>query len=103
MRLHSSILLLFFFVACSNKPQGLLPKEKMIAVIYDLQLADAAYKANLLPTEQQNNKSAYFVEVCKANEIDTAAFNKTMMYYMNEPKELKKIYEEVEKKINEIK
>ena len=85
------------FVACNNKekeniPTGILSKEKMVAVITDLHIAEAAINLNLLTADSLYN-------IYEKNKITKAQYDSSFKYYTMNPDLLLKIYDEV---LNEI-
>ena len=89
MRMRSWILLslLFFFVACEDKnklPEGVMPKEKMQAVLWDFIEADAfskkfvkkdtALKDTIVNIELQQ-------QIFSLYKIDRSIFEKSYTYY----------------------
>lgn len=87
--------------ACGSKktPNDVIPPGKMTEIITDLQLADAAYKLQMLPGEYKDQPQKYFIEILTAHQTDTATYNKSMLYYAQNPKLLKIIYNGVEKNV----
>lgn len=73
-------------------PAGILPKEKMIAVITDLHVAEAAINLNLLRPD-----SLY--DVYEKNKITKQQYDSSFKYYSLNPEKLVEIYNEV---LNEI-
>lgn len=89
-----------FLVSCSNKtPSDVLSTDKMTAIITDLQLADAAYKLNMLPVKYKDHPEKYYLEILVSHQTDSSTYNRSMHYYAENPNLLKKIYMEVEKNI----
>lgn len=101
--MHKRILffsLIVFLSACTSKPSAnILSVKKMTEIITDLQLADAAYKLELLPDTYKGQPQKYFLEILSSHQTDSATYNKSMIYYAENPKQLKSIYSAVEKNI----
>lgn len=74
--------------------------DKMSAIITDIQLADAAYKMDLLPEKYKNNPEKYYLEILTSHQTDSATYNKSFLFYSENPVLLKKIYQKVEKNIS---
>lgn len=102
MPLRIIILLIFMgLAACKNKPPGnILSTDKMTEIITDIQLANVAYKMDLLPGSYKNNPEKYYLEILMQNQTDSATYNQSLQYYAENPKLLKKIYLGVEKNIS---
>jgi len=99
MRISLFCVLLFIAGCGTGKPAGVLSTEKMVDIITDLQLADAAYKLDMLPSSYKGSPQKYFVEVLANHQTDSATYNRSMLYYAEHPKSLKKIYTEVGKRL----
>src|SRR5687768_10995127 len=92
---------IFFVLAgCgTSKPEHVLSAQEMTNIITDLQLADAAYKLDMLPETYRGNPQKYFVEILANHKTDSATYNRSMVYYAEHPQSLQKIYKEVAKKL----
>lgn len=79
-------------MACSSKPRGVLPEEKMKAVLWDLALAGeyingfVYYKAPSANRAVLNNE--LLKEIYKVHDITKAQFDKSLDYYKEHPKTL---------------
>lgn len=91
----------FFLFSCSyepgvNAPDNLLSKEQMIAVLYDLGLAEAAYRGrhhkDTLAEEKVRERVLYNFEEHKTTKKQ---FEASYDYYMKQPEMLVEIYNEV--------
>lgn len=93
-------------VACGNiesnsLPEGVLSKEKMVEVITDIQLLDAAQKA--LPisgAKQKRMKDTTYAIIYAHHDIDHALFDSSLRAYSLNPALMGEIMEEVTQKIN---
>jgi len=94
---------IILLVACQPKkiPADILPPGKMTEIITDLQLADAAYKLQMLPPAYKDQPIKYFVEILATHQTDSVTYNKSMLYYAENPKLLQIIYKGVEKNVQE--
>ena len=100
--MHKRILLLTLIslTSCVKKaPNDLLSTQKMTEIITDIQLADVAYKMDLLPTSYKGHPEKYYLEILASHQTDSATYHKSLQYYAENPKLLKKIYLDVEKNI----
>lgn len=96
---HFCFVILLVLFACSSKPkrpEGVLPKEKMIEVMVDFQLAEASilYQQN----HQQNvgfYTYYYYDTILKKHGISRADFRKSIDWYKNHLEEIDDIYGEV--------
>lgn len=91
---------LFFLISCSNKkeklPDGILKKEAMVAVMIDIQLADAAVNlSNYGQTNFPNDKEKLFQSIYLKHAINKKIFDASFAYYTAHPEEFEKIYDDV--------
>ncbi len=104
MHLRFFLIGFFLLLPFSCKPgtsERVLSPDKMSAIITDLQLADAAYKLDMLPPEYKNHPEKYYLEILASHQTDSASYNKSMRYYAENPALLKKIYMDVEKNLQQ--
>ncbi|MBD3723542.1 MAG: DUF4296 domain-containing protein [Flavobacteriaceae bacterium] len=95
--------LLINFTSCKDmaveKPDNLLPEDKMIDIIYDIAILQAAenYKPiNLSDAGVKVNNYIY-----KKYNIDSTTYYQNHKYYASDVNNYKKIYKKVLKKITE--
>lgn len=97
-------ILAFTCTACykqvnTNVPADALPKEKMIAILTDVHLAEG-YLAGLSSHEEKDTLAGiYYASIFKIHEIDSATFNYNMNAYMKAPNDLLAVYNEVLKNL----
>jgi|LauGreDrversion4_2_1035121.scaffolds.fasta_scaffold179883_2 hypothetical protein len=105
MPFRAIILLIFMGLAACTKrpPSDILSSDKMTSIITDIQLANVAYKMELLPESYKNNPEKYYLEILEENQTDSATYNRSLQYYAENPKLLKVIYMGVEKNIQQAK
>jgi hypothetical protein len=91
---------IFLFIACSGKeekrPTSVLTEEKMIALVIDIQLADATvtlsnYGQSNLPID----KEKLFAAIYKKHNTSKKIVEESFFYYSGHPEQFEKIYEEV--------
>jgi hypothetical protein len=87
------------FACQEKKPANLLSPEQMTEIITDLQLADVAYKMDMLPAAYKNKPEKYYMEILATHKTDTANYSQSLHYYAENPKLLQKIYTGVEQNI----
>lgn len=94
-----AVFFLLLVTACrSNRnkiPEGILSPEQMKAILIDLHLAQGARMQHLLPEEFTKNPDRVLLEITKAHHTDTTTFQASYRYYVAQPEQFKKIYEEV--------
>ncbi len=99
------MLLLFAFsivlASCQEKvlpkPDNLVEKEKMIAVLTDFALANAAKSVNATRLKEVEIDPTAFV--LQQHGLDSLQFVESDRYYASLPAEYEKIYSEVEQRI----
>jgi hypothetical protein len=102
-------LMCVFFLSCESpkqveqvesKPEWVIEEEKMIDVIIDLRIVDAAtyINTNLPP----RNKVKDWEFVMNKHQIVDSIFTKSHDYYAGHPKVLSSIYEKVIDKLSEM-
>jgi hypothetical protein len=95
------LLLLALFFSCAEKlidqPAGLIPKEKMILILNDLAIANAAKLTNPQILRNHNiDPTAYIFE---KYDIDSLKFVESDRYYASIPEEHEEIYIAVDAKL----
>ncbi len=92
--------LFFLFAGCGNaveKPDNLIPEDKMVNIIYDLSLLEAMRSQKPAALEQnQINPNKYIYGKYK---IDSLQFVKSNEYYASDLKHYKELYEKVAEKL----
>jgi len=79
-----------------EKPKNLIERDKMIDMIYDLAILEAA-KAQTSGTYQYPKTTQFLKEKYK---IDSLTFAQSTQYYASDMKEYKKMYDEVKERLN---
>lgn len=94
--------ILLGFISCKedavNKPDNLIPKDKMIDVIYDLSILDAIKYQ--MPTSGFTYEISPSKYIYKKFQIDSAQFAQSNIYYASNYSEYKEMYDEVIKRID---
>lgn len=98
--------LIFFLAACSSGkdsriPKNVLKKEKMAEVLTDVHIAEG--KLNNMPLTDSTKALArqYYAEIFKIHHITPEEFQRSMDFYMDNPKILEEVYEPVLQDLNE--
>ena len=87
--------------SCSKKeekiPKNILSKEKMIAVMVDVQMAEASIQNRSLSITDSTKLIAagYYKNLFEKNKITEQQFRESFLYYSHHLDLLNKIYEEV--------
>ncbi len=99
------IFILFALVSCTSrtiykKPENLIGKEKMITIWTDLYIAIGAKSVKTKTLEKEKN---YIPLVLEKYEIDSIQFSKSNIYYTSRIEEYEKMFEEVQKRLDDLK
>lgn len=84
-----------------EKPTNLISKEKMINILYDLAVIDAAKSTG--PREIDNKNFVPMEFIYKKYEIDSIQFVSSDLYYASKPLEYEDIYKKIEDRIKKEK
>ena len=104
-RIFYSIFLVLFLWSCTSrtiykKPENLIGKEQMIQIWTDIYIATAASSHKTIRLEKNKN---YMPMVLKKHKIDSIQFSDSNLYYTSRIDEYEKMFEEVQKRLKEIK
>jgi hypothetical protein len=103
------IYLLFFLmlVSCAkkqvkvaNKPDWVIDEKKMVDIITDLRIVDAATYSN--PNSPPRNKAKDWEFVMKKHQVNDSIFRQSHDYYAEHPEVAEKLYEQVIDRISEM-
>lgn len=94
------VLLLTVLSGCRlNRPDDVLPPKKMEQFLYDYHLAQAIGQE--LPREEKYSTKAYIDWAYRKNGITEADFNRSLVWYTRNPKELAKIYKRLSNRVDD--
>ncbi len=104
-KINYIILILIVVFSCKNevieKPKNLIKKDKMIAVLYDIELLNAAKNTDRKVLEKYNIMPLEYLY--KKHEIDSLQFAMSSNYYASKPEVYVKIYSAVQTKLETVK
>ena len=106
LRIFSLIFVLVIFLSsCTSntimkKPDDLIPKNEMIAIMTDIYLANASYNVRNKYQERQRN---YMSLVFEKYGVDSARYNRSNLYYMSRIDEYEKMHVKVSENIKKMK
>lgn len=106
LRIFSLIFVLVIFLSsCTSntimkKPDDLIPKNEMIAIMTDIYLANASYNVRNKYQERQRN---YMSLVYEKHGVDSARYNRSNLYYMSRIDEYEKMHVKVSENIKKMK
>lgn len=90
----------FSAIGCHNnsveKPDNLIPKEKMVDILYDISLIEAIKNQNINGGLSSKTANEY---IYKKYKIDSLQFVKSNKYYVSNIEEYKKMFEEIKTRL----
>jgi len=110
--LSTLFLLSLLFSHCSfidnkknqDQPQQLIPKEKMIVILADMQITEAYLKQlRKAGYKVKDTSLIYYTKVFKKNKITKSIFEQSLLYYKRDLQDLEKMYTDVIIRLNELK
>lgn len=90
-------------IGCSKqveKPKELIPETKMISVLKEVHIAEAAIQS-AKADQKDSIATLYYSTIFKIHDIGEQSFYESLDYYMMQPKRFEQMYEQVVEKINE--
>ena len=100
-----SLFLLVFLVGCTSKdkiPSGILPQDKMQAVLWDMMRADQFLNNYVLIRDSALDKRIesikYYQRVFAIHKVDKNEFEKSYHYYQDHPGLLKNIMDSLSRR-----
>ncbi|MBU3028160.1 DUF4296 domain-containing protein [Zobellia galactanivorans] len=98
MRFLTIALMFLVLVSCNEtlleKPENLIPQEKMVEILQDLAIVNAAKTTNLEVLRENGIEPMDYI--FKKYDIDSLQFVESDRYYASLPVEYEKIYKKVE-------
>jgi len=95
----------FIFLSCGSKkqdvPNNIIPADKMVDVITDIELTQALIKLKFTNTDSLINQSQLFDEVYKKYNTTEEQFNNSIAYYTQQPMKMDSLYSKVITKLSE--
>ncbi len=91
-------LVFVFLFAASCKPgipNDIIQADKMALVLHDIHLADAYLQTIYVPDSAKKTASALYGGIYKKFEIDSALYQRSLDYYLINPRVMNGIYEKV--------
>lgn len=83
-----------------HRPQGLLPKEKMVKVLTDAHLVETA--RNLKVTPNDTIYQEHFASIFEAHGVSRTDFDSSLWYYSTQAQNMDSIYELVMEHLSEL-
>ncbi|WP_319591994.1 DUF4296 domain-containing protein [uncultured Draconibacterium sp.] len=93
--------------ACENeiipKPEHLIKEKKMIDMLVDVHLADAAFNHFRYDSIMLNNRTEnFYYSVLDKYEVPDSVFERSLIYYESFPKDFEKMYRKVMSRLSEL-
>ena len=88
----------------TDVPADLIPRDKMIVILADMQITEA-FLDDLRKTGIRTNDSSllYFQKVFKKNQVSPLEFENSLLYYKKNLEQMDLIYTDVVTRLNELK
>jgi len=102
------VIFLIATISCEDevveKPKNLINEDKMIEIMVDAHLAEAAFnlRRNQDSLIMQSSSTNFYYSVLEDHQIPDSVFEKSFVYYASYPKNFEKMYQKVMNKLNEI-
>ncbi|MFT4758187.1 MAG: hypothetical protein ACI9XO_002897 [Paraglaciecola sp.] len=93
------VLYLFAFFSCETKVPPLITDEKLIKILADVHLSEAA-ATSLLMKQKDTTLAKYYGQIMEMHEVLRADFDSTMVILKQNPEKMVKIYEKVLEQID---
>ncbi|WP_196887154.1 DUF4296 domain-containing protein [Aureivirga sp. CE67] len=99
------LLAVFVFSSCKEsntifkEPENLIPKEKLIDLMVDMQIAQGAYSVK---NKNQQKKIDYMPFVYEKYKIDSAQFSESIKYYITTVDEYSEIMYTAQKRLEDM-
>ena len=87
-----------FLLASSCKPgipNDIIQPDEMALVMHDIHIADAYIQTIYIPDSAKKVAAAFYGGIYKKFDIDSALYQKSLDYYMTNPRAMDEIYEKV--------
>jgi hypothetical protein len=94
----------FLFFSCKRdpKPKNALSREKFIAVLVDIHLAEAIHHDRVRYNVDSLNSESLYIAVLQKHNISEEQMKTTTLYYSRHPRDYDKVYSEVLSKYSQM-
>ncbi len=96
------ILVVFSLLSCSKeqkKPKNLIPKQKMVNLLFDMHLASKSRNIKTLSNEKNPN---YYPLIYTKYQVDSTQFKESHTYYLKNIELYQEIYTKLEDSISKM-
>ncbi|MEP7127867.1 MAG: DUF4296 domain-containing protein [Chitinophagales bacterium] len=95
-----TVFIVLIYCSCASEvekaPDGILSKDKMIAVLLDVHIAESSVNSRGMTNQQLNQRiAAKYEDVMKKNGTTFGVFKKSFDYYLHHPEQYEEIYLEI--------
>lgn len=94
-----SISLFVFLLSCNNRPRYVIPQNKMVDILYDVQLAQAIYSDHNNKLNTPEKKQALINDVLRKHDITQSQLDTSMVWYSDNIKVYMEINDTVAKRL----
>ncbi|MDF1672539.1 MAG: DUF4296 domain-containing protein [Vicingaceae bacterium] len=97
-------LIIFLLASCGDDkelPKGVLPEDKMVDLMVELEIVQATLKYDAASEGLNPNYTKEYNKVFESYNINKKGFNISLDYYCSEPLKVKNIYDKVIVKLSE--
>ncbi len=102
--LGASLLVIFFFTACTTRPEGVLSPKEMEDILYDIHRTEGLLQVQGYNLKYKNKNTAlYYEQTLRKHNITQAQFDSSLVWYTDHPKRFDKIYPKVITRLEEQK
>lgn len=102
------LLAIFAFYACSKppvkKPENLLGEDKMIGILVDVHIADAAFNSRRHRDSlvMKSNPANFYYAALQKHNVQDSIFEKSLVYYASQPRRFEKMYRQILNRLTEL-
>lgn len=103
-----SIIVLIAAAACDNppvpEPENLIEREKMVEMLADVHLAEAAFNSlrHRDSIVEESSSANFYYSILDKYEVQDTVFEKSFVFYASQPRQFEKMYREAMNILNEM-
>jgi hypothetical protein len=110
MKKISTILFLALLVvfSCSKppveKPENLIEQERMINILVDVHMAEAAFNSRRHRDSlvQRSSSTDFYYSILQEHEVQDSVFERSLVFYASQPRQFERMYRKVMNQLTEI-
>jgi Domain of unknown function (DUF4296) len=80
-------------------PDDIIKPDKMEKILYDMHIVDGYLSSIYVADSAKKVAAAYYKGIYKKFGVDSAEYNKSLVWYNTNPKELESIYKNIQKSL----